>query len=529
MLDSEIDMKSFNEKELKENRRTTGKKVQSFDRLGFFFSGSFILSFVFLSIYDRHLLSWFVSQGFFWSTKFFGLYWQILLTAAFFIGLFLAFGRTGNVVLGNLSKPDVGVIRWVAIIAATLLGGGGVFWAITEPIVHYVDPPPFYGSETSMHQRAINALSQSFLHWGFPAWSIVSGIVAIVFMYLHYDKGLPLKPRLLLYPVLGDRVLKGSIGSLIDAFCILSAVSGTIGPIGFLGLQVSHGLSTLFGYSDLFSCQLLIIFFAVTIYTVSAMSGLTQGLQVLSNCNAILVFLLMLYILAVGPTSFIFDAYVQSLGCMLSNFLSMSTYRGDKFWLSQWTLFFWGWFIGFSPLMGILVARISRGRSIRQLIFTLTVFAPLATCFWIAVLGGLGLSSELSEPGSISTVVDKANIQNILLEVASKLPLPLFSSISFLILATVFILTMGDSITYTIGMVLGNTKNPNKWIRVFWGIMIGLLALILISFGSGGISALQSFIVITAVPVSLILLPSLWKVTQISIRMASNQALQKKI
>ncbi len=502
---------------------------QSIDNSAFLFSGLFIICFVLLAVYDDVLLSKLVSSGFFWSAKFFGPYWQILLVLTFFIGLFLAQGKTGDVFLGGCSNPEIGSVKWVAIIAATLLGGGGIFWAVVEPMAHYMNPPPLYGSGVDLHQRAVNALTQSFFHWSFPAWSIVAGINSIILMHLHYDKGLPLKPRILLYPIFGERILNGYFGGLIDAFCILSAVSGTIGPIGFLALQLSHGLNILFGYPNSFQIQALIILFAVSIYILSSISGLTKGLQLLSRCNAILVVLLMFYILILGPSSFIIDSYIQGLGCMISNFLYMSTYRGDPLWLAQWTLFFWGWFIGFSPMMGILIARVSKGRNIRQLILTMTVLAPLSTCFWFANLSGVGLASEVANPGSVIGENNLMNLPVVLLAVTQKLPLPVFSSLLFLLLALVFILTMGDSMTYTISVVLGKSNNPNPFVRIFWGIMIGAVALILISIGSGGISALQSFIVITAVPVSLILITSLWKAPKIAMQMAKDQILRKEI
>ncbi|NMU34154.1 BCCT family transporter, partial [Vibrio parahaemolyticus] len=155
----------------------------------------------------------------------------------FLIGLALAFGRTGYVRLGGLAKPDIDNFKWLSIVLCTLLAGGGVFWAAAEPIAHFVTAPPLYG-EASPKTAAINALSQSFMHWGFLAWAIVGSLTSIVVMHLHYDKGLPLTPRILLYPVLGERALKGQVGALIDACCIIAVAAGTIGPIGFLGLQV---------------------------------------------------------------------------------------------------------------------------------------------------------------------------------------------------------------------------------------------------------------------------------------------------
>ena len=486
-------------------------------------SGGFIALFVTLALYDNELLSSFVNTGFAWSVKYFGPYWQILLLLTFLIGLALAAGRTGHVKLGNIDEPETDAFRWIAVMLCTLLAGGGVFWAAAEPIAHYVSAPPLYGEAATPWQQAINSLSQSFMHWGFLAWAITGCLTSIVLMHLHYDKGLPLKPRTLLYPLLGDRALKGAIGATIDACCIIAVAAGTIGPIGFLGLQISYALNALFAIPDGFSTQLIIILFAIAIYTISALSGLNRGIQILSRWNIILAVGLMLYILLVGPTNFVINGYLQGVGTMLDNFIPMSTYRGDEGWLSWWTVFFWGWFLGYGPMMAIFISRISRGRTIRQLVMTHSVMAPLVTCFWFTIVGGTGVAFEVADPGSVSKAFEGFNLPGALLAITQQLPFPLIVSILFLILTTIFIVTTGDSMTYTISVVISGETEPNAFIRTFWGVMMGLTALILISLGSGGVSALQSFIVITAVPVSLILLPSLWDAPKIAMKMAKEQ------
>ncbi|ASI90530.1 BCCT family transporter [Vibrio barjaei] len=505
-------------------------KLSSSDKLGlsnpaFWYSGGFIALFVALALYDGELLSSLVNAGFSWSVKVFGPYWQILLLLTFLIGLGLAAGRTGKVILGGNVKPELDSFRWMAILFCTLLAGGGVFWAAAEPIAHYVSPPPLYGPQDSVMQTAINALSQSFMHWSFLSWAIVGSLTSIVMMHLHYDKGLPLKPRTLLYPVLGERALKGHTGALIDACCIVAVAAGTIGPIGFLGLQVSYALNALFDIPDGFTTQLIIILFAIVLYTLSALSGLNRGMQMLSRYNVILAIALMVYILLFGPTNFIFNGYIQGMGTMLDNFIPMATYRGDEGWLSWWTVFFWGWFLGYGPLMAIFIARISRGRSIRQIISIISIAAPFATCFWFTIVGGTGLAFEIADPGSVSKAFEGFNLPGALLAVTQQLPMPMLVSILFLVLTTIFIVTTGDSMTYTISVVISGETEPNAIVRTFWGVMMGVTAIILISLGAGGISALQSFIVITAVPVSLVLLPSLWNAPQIAMKLAKEQGL----
>jgi choline-glycine betaine transporter len=245
----------------------------------------------------------------------------------------------------------------------------------------------------------------------------------------------------------------------------------------------------------------------------------------LSSINIVLAIFLMIFILILGPTAFIFDSYLQSFGLYLNNFIPMATYRANTAWLDWWTVFFWGWFLGYGPLMAMFVARISRGRTIRQMILTISVVAPVITCFWFTIVGGSGLAFELATPGVISEPFTGFNLPAALLAITEQLPLGWIISFLFLILTTIFVATTGDSMTYSVSMVMTGTDSPQSSLRVFWGVMMGVMAALLISIGSGGISALQSFIVVTAVPVSLVLLPSLWNAPQIAIKMADEQGL----
>ncbi|MGM0623256.1 MAG: BCCT family transporter [Campylobacterota bacterium] len=502
------------------------EKNSQLDKKTLILSSSFLIFFVVVAMFDPKLLSHIVDTGFALSSQFFGAYWQFLMVATFFVGIALALGSTGSVILGNTQKKEMSTFAWIAVIMCTLLAGGGVFWAAGEPIAHFINPPPYYGEQTDLFQKAINALSQSFMHWGFLAWAILGTLTTIVLMYLHYNKGLPLKPRTLLYPLFGERAITGWIGSFVDAFCIIAVAAGTIGPIGFLGLQVSYALNELFEIPDNFVTQFTIVLVAIIIYTISALSGLTRGIEMLSKWNIILAVFLMFYIFVFGPTAFIVDSYIQGVGTVVQNFVPMATYRGDTAWLSWWTIFFWGWFIGYGPMMAIFIARISRGRSIRALIVAVSIFAPLITMFWFTIVGGAGLSFEIAQPGVISEAFKGFNLPASLLAITQSLPFPLVMSMLFLVLTIIFIVTTGDSMTYTMSVVVSGSTQPHPYLRMFWGILLGALAIVLISIGSGGISALQSFIVITAVPVSLILLPALWNAPQIAMKMAKEQGIK---
>ena len=263
--------------------------------------------------------------------------------------------------------------------------------------------------------------------------------------------------------------------------------------------------------------QALVIAGLVALYTVSAISGLSRGIQILSRVNVVLGFVLLLYILVLGPTGFILEGYGKGLGSYLGNFFQMSLFRADGGWLGWWTVFFWGWFLGYGPLMAMFIARVSRGRSIRSIVIMLSIVAPLVTNFWFTIIGGSGIAMDLAEPGSVAGAFEGFNLPAALLAITQQLPLGFLISVLFLALTTIFVATTGDSMTYVISVAMSNEDRPAMAVRVFWGIAMGLMAIILISVGSGGVAKLQSFIVVTAVPVSLVLLPSLWDAVRITL------------
>ncbi|KAF0676693.1 BCCT family transporter [Profundibacterium mesophilum] len=489
----------------------------------FAITGGFIALFCLIALIDLDLLSAMVDASFAFSAKYFGLYWQVLLLATFLIGLVLVVLPGGRAIMGGIAAPEFSLFQWGSMIMCTLLAGGGVFWAAGEPMAHFLSSPPLFGAEAGTPEAVAPALAQSFMHWGFLAWAILGALTTVMLMHYHYEKGLPLAPRTLLYPVFGDRALRGPIGLIADAACIIAVVAGTVGPIGFLGLQVSYGLNELFGIPDVFATQAAVIAGLVAIYTLSAISGLTRGIQLLSKVNVILAAGLLIFMLVFGPTAFIFESYVAGFATYITEFFDMALYRGeagvfgDPGWLGWWTVFFWGWFMGYGPLMAMFIARISRGRSIRAIVIMLSLVAPVITTFWFTIVGGSGIAFELAEAGSVSEAFEGFDLPAALMAITQILPMGFVISLLFLLLTTIFVATTGDSMTYVISVAMSNEDRSSMPVRVFWGIGMGLVAVILISLGSGGVDKLQSFIVVTAVPVSLVLLPSLWDALRITL------------
>jgi len=476
----------------------------------------FIVIFCMLALFHLPLLSTLVDHGFIWATTYFGTFWQYELQLTFMIAILIGFLPGSKSIIGDYEKPEFTLWQWGTMITCTLLGGGGVFWAAGEPLSHFLSPPPITDAAAGSIAMAPMALAQCFLHWGFVGWSILGSLSTIVLMHYHEEKQYPLAPRTLLYPLLGKYALTGPIAVLADASAIIAVVAGTVGPIGFLGLQVSYGIHYLFHVPNDFATQTTVICALVLLYTVSSISGLSKGIRIMSRVNVDIVLLLCAFILFTGPTTFIIKHFFTGMHAYIQHFFSLALYHDNPSWLGNWTWFFWGWFIGYGPLMAMFIARISRGRSIRSIIGMVSIVAPLVTNFWFTVLGGTGIALELQQPGSISTAFHGHDLPAALLAIASHLPFGFALSILFLVLTVIFVATTCDSMTYVVATSIAKESQPPTALRIFWSIAMGVMALVLLHAGEGGISKLQSFIIITAVPVSWLLIPPLWSAIYIT-------------
>lgn len=465
-----------------------------------------------------------VNVGFTFSANTFGFYWQVLLFLTFVVSLVIMFTPWAKAYLGHVTKPEFDRFKWVAMIMCTLLAGGGVFWAGAEPMYHYLyAPPPLASHITDEFSRATVALSQAFVHWGFLAWAILGTTGAIVLTYAH-EQGLPMRPRTLLYP-LGKRVVNSWVGTLADIVAIVAVVAGTVGPIGFLGLQVAYGLSVFFGLPNTYPLQLAVIGVLVTVAAISVLSGLDKGIQILSRLNVWIAVILMAIVIALGSVVYLVKHYVFAFGLYVQTFVSTSLHWGDSEWMGGWTIFFFGWFLGYAPLMSIFIARISRGRTVRDLLFTVAILAPIVTTFWFTVMGGSAVMFEQAEPGSISAPLAEGGLPSAVIAMSQQLPAGTIIGAAFLILTLTFVSTTADSMSYAVAQSCTPKGQPDRWLRALWAIIMGVASGVLISIGEGGISALQSFIVITAVPVGILMAPVLVGMPIYVYRMAQEQKL----
>ena len=491
----------------------------------FIISGGTLLVFIIGGIINQEFVNNIVNWLFNFSATYFGGMYQVILLITFILALILGFSKYGKIRLGKADKPELSTFRWISVIMCTLLAGGGIFWAAAEPISHFLEVPPHYeGVEAGTLDAVVPALATSFVDWGFLAWTILGTLGTIVFMYAHYHRGAPLKPRSLLYPILGNKFSEKSVvGTLIDAFSIIAVAAGTIGPIGFLGLQAGYGFNTLFGTPDTFPVQALIITVVVIIAAISAATGVYKGIQLLSTYNVILSIGLVLLVLIIGPAMFIFNNFIESFGVYVQDIITTSTFRGDEGWLGAWTVFFFAWFLGYAPMMGIMVARVSRGRTIREIVTAVAIIAPIVTAFWFTILGGTSIFQELLNPGVISDEIASSGVQAAMIATTEQLPMSTILGLLFMIATVVFVLTTVDSMALSISMAITGQGDPSAAMRVFWAVVMGGVAIILLNIGEDSINSLQSFIVVTALPVAFLMITTFWTAPKVCRTLAEEQ------
>ena len=271
--------------------------------------------------------------------------------------------------------------------------------------------------------------------------------------------------------------------------------------------------------------QVLSVIGLIIVVTISAVTGIDKGIQFLSKLNVWLAIGIAAFILLVGPGKFIIDTFISSYGIYITQFIDISTFRGDDKWAGSWMLFFFGWFIGYGPLMGMLVARVSKGRTIREIFLLVSIVAGIVSHLWFTILGGSGLFYENKHSGEISNPLSENGLPAAVISIATNLPLGTILVVVLLILTLIFVITTADTMSYSISMSVTGEGNPPKIIRVFWVAVMGVISVILINIGEGSIDAIQSFIIITAVPISIIMLPTVWTAPKIAHKLAIEQQL----
>lgn len=437
------------------------------------------------------------------TTSNFGWFYMIATLAFLVFALFLAFSRHGSIVLGqDDDEPEYSNRSWFAMLFSAGMGIGLVFWGVAEPVRHYRSPPAGITAETAEAARA--ALRYSFFHWGLHAWGIYT-VLALAIAYFSFRKGHAGLISNTFRPLLGERV-NGPIGKAIDILAIIATIFGVATSLGLGTLQINGGAAHLTGIAISTTTQLWIILIVTVLYMLSALTGLNRGIKILSNVNLLIAATLLVFTLVAGPTAYLFDVLTTSVGGYIHNLISMSL-RLSPFtqstWVADWTLFYWAWWIAWAPFVGMFIARISRGRTIREFVLGVLLVPTLFSFAWFSVFGGTALHMEIYQDLGIAAAVEE-NVTAALFITLAQLPLgPVISGLATLLIITFFV-TSADSATFVLGMLSSEGRlNPSNRVKLTWGVLQSSIAAVLLL--SGGLEGLQTASIVAAAPFAVIM------------------------
>ncbi|MFD0587059.1 BCCT family transporter [Paenibacillus sp. GCM10027627] len=433
----------------------------------------------------------------------FGWFYLLTMFGILVFAFILAFGKYGSIKLGgDDDEPEYGLFPWFAMLFSTGMGIGLVFWGVAEPLSHYLTPPE--GVTGGTPEAARVAMRYSFFHWGLHPWAIYT-IVGLVLAYHQFRKGRKALISSTFYPLLGERV-NGPIGKGIDTLAVIATAFGVATSLGLGALQIGGGLQSLFGMENTTTLQIWIIAIVTVLFMGSALSGLDKGIKLLSSTNLIIAFLLLLFVFLTGPTAFLMDMLTNTFGSYTQNIIGMSlrlTPFSQSEWIGNWTLFYWAWWIAWAPFVGTFIARVSRGRTIKEFILGVLIVPSLLGFIWFSVFGGTGLHMELMKHIPLAEAA-KEDVTSVLFLMLEQLPLGLIAGAVSTLLIVIFFITSADSATFVLGMLSedGN-PNPKAKTKITWGLLQSTIAIVLLI--SGGLSGLQTASIITSLPFAVII------------------------
>jgi len=429
-----------------------------------------------------------------------GWFYVISMTGFLVFAVWLLFSRFGKIRLGpDDSRPDFSTPTWFAMLFSAGMGIGLIFFSVAEPILHYGSPPTGPG-ETLVAAR--NSMGLTFFHWGLHPWAVYS-IVGVSLAYFSFRRGLPLSMRSVFYPLLGPRV-HGRLGDAVDILAVVSTLFGVATSLGLGAMQVNAGLHHVFGLHQSMAVQVVIIALITLLATASVVSGLDVGIRRLSELTMLMAALLLVFLFVMGPSTFLMNAFVENLGAYLqrlpNNSFSTGVFEGaqSREWLGSWTVFYWGWWIAWSPFVGMFIARISRGRTIREFLVAVLLGPTVAGFIWLTVFGDSALHQEIYGAGGLSSAVSDS-IPTAVFVLLERYPLAWLTSLICTLCVVLFFVTSSDSASLVVDTIAsGGKQDPPVPQRVFWAVLEGVVAATLLL--AGGLLALQTAAITTALP-----------------------------
>nr|WP_258718723.1 BCCT family transporter [Saccharopolyspora gloriosae] len=438
--------------------------------------------------------------------------WGFVLAATGFVvfALFLAFSRYGRIPLGqDGEKPEFRTVSWIAMMFSAGMGIGLMFYGISEPLSHFTSPPP--GTVEAGSDAAVGtAMATSLFHWTLHPWAIYA-VVGLAIAYSSFRRGRKQLISAVFLPLIGKRNAEGPIGKLIDILALFATLFGSAASLGLGTLQIQSGMQAAGWIGETSTTLLVLIIVVLTIcFIASAVSGVSKGIQWLSNINMVLAALLAIFVFVAGPTVLILNLLPTSLGSYMSDFGEMASRAGatggDEMheWLGTWTVFYWAWWISWTPFVGMFIARISRGRTIRQFIGGVLLVPSVVSLIWFAIFGGAAIDTAKADPAIADGGAEEQTFA-----VLEHMPLPIVTSVLVMILVAIFFVSGADAASVVMGTLSQRGSiEPSRWVVIFWGAATGAVAAIMLVIGGGlddALTGIQNLAFIGALPFAIVM------------------------
>jgi len=434
----------------------------------------------------------------------FGWSYAIGVTFFMFFAFYLAFSKYGNITLGkDGEKPEYSTGKWFAMLFAAGMGIGLVFWGVAEPMSFYTAPP--YGEPSSIESAQI-AMRYVFFHWGLHPWSVFA-VVGLSMAYFQFRKGLPALVSSSLYPLIGEKGAKGWIGKIVDILAVFATIFGVATSLGLGAMQIATGLNYAYGLPTGLMTSIVIILVITVLFITSAVTGIDKGISFLSKTNMALIAIIVAFMLIVGPTRYILNGFSETLGSYLQNILQMSfwtdTFNTNPGWVGGWTIFYWAWWVAWGPFVGAFIARISKGRTIKEFILGVVIAPTLMSFVWLSVMGNSALFVDVVQNGGIAAEVAKDS-STAIFAMFQYFPFTGFITLVSTLIIAIFFITSADSATFVMAMFTsGGELNPKPGLKITWGLIVSAVAIALMI--AGGLGALQTASIAAAFPFMIVM------------------------
>lgn len=476
----------------------------------FLTSAILILAFIIFGAFFNELASEVFGQAKAFVSMRFGWFFIMVVNLTLVMSIYLIFSRYGDIRLGHQNEdPEYNLVSWIGMLFSAGIGIGLLYWGTAEPLYHFMAPPL---GEPETIAAAKQAMNISFLHYGLHVWAIY-GMVALSLAYFHYRRGLPLAIRSTLYPLIGKKIY-GPMGHTVDILAVFGTMFGVVTTLGLGVLQINSGLDSLFGIPNNITVQIILIVIITMLAGLSLLMGLDKGIKRLSDINIFFTIVLLSFVIILGPTQFIFNSFFENIGNYLHQVIPLGlwteSYEGEANWQSSWTVFYWAWWISWSPFVGVFVARISRGRTIREFILGVLLIPITILFLWFTAFGGSAVHMELmaavdpsiASPGLVEAV--RADTGSAIFKLMESYPLTAALNGLIVVMIVLWFVTSSDSASFVIDMLTsGGDSNPPKIQRLFWAGTEGVIAAVLLA--AGGLGALQAASIVSGFPFAVVI------------------------